>query len=188
MKTICIFLMAAALSLASVPAHAQLGGLLNKAKSSVNKVKNDVNKVKKDIEDVSKRVNGDVDFTLGANHKGVYRARTRQIILDDLHQGGDRAGKKTYYPVEDNGDIVAEMLCKVLRLQREHTLYATCHIQSRCQIDYLISLFIHRIRVSGAKIQNKMQTPLLFDGKILILRKINLLPCQKSVSYCRFTM
>lgn len=30
-----------------------------------------------------------------------------------------------------------------------------------------------------------MQTPLLFDRKILILRKINLLPCQKSVSYCR---
>ena len=58
MKTISIILMAAALSLASVPAHAHLGGLLNKAKSSVNKVKNDVNKVKKDVEDVSKRVNG----------------------------------------------------------------------------------------------------------------------------------
>ena len=113
MKTIRIFLMAAALSLASVPAYAQLGGLLNKAKSTVNKVKTDVNRVKKDVEDVSKRVNGDVDFTLGANHKGIYRARTRQIILDDLHQGGDREGRKTYFTVEDNGDIVADNGVKV---------------------------------------------------------------------------
>lgn len=105
--------MTAAFMLASSQANAQFGNILNKAKSTVNKVKNDVNKVKKDVQDVSKRVNGDVDFTLGADHKGIYRARTRQIILDDIHPSGDREGKKIYYTVEDNGDIIIDDGSKV---------------------------------------------------------------------------
>ena len=148
MKTIRIILMTVVFSLASLQAHAQLGGLLNKAKSSVNKVKNDVNKVKKDVEDVSKRVNGDVDFTLGSNHKGVYRARTRQIILDDLHQGGDRAGKKTYYTVEDNGDIVADNGVKVGEIAVDGSV--NCHDTS----PYLTMMANGDVMMDGSVIGN----------------------------------
>lgn len=90
--------------LCCLPAEAQLGGLINKAKNTVNKAKEVKEKVDKEI----KKAHGDVDFYFGDSHRGFYRSKGRKIVLDDLHKDGNRTGKNIIYTIEKNGDITSD--------------------------------------------------------------------------------
>ena len=87
--------------LCCMPAQAQLGGLINKGKKAVDKAKEAKEKVDEEI----KKANGDVDFYYMDAHRGFYRARTKQIVFDDLHKEGKRSGKNVVYTIEKNGDV-----------------------------------------------------------------------------------
>ena len=87
--------------LCCLPAHAQLGNLINKGKKAVEKAKD----VKEKVDEEVKKVNGDVDFYYMDAHKGFYRSRTHKIFFDDLHKEGERAGKNVIYTIEKNGDV-----------------------------------------------------------------------------------
>ena len=87
--------------LCCLPAHAQLGGLINKGKNAVNQAK----EVKAKVDEEIKKSNGDVDFYYMDNHRGFYRTKNRKIVFDDLHKEGDRTGKNVIYTIEKNGDV-----------------------------------------------------------------------------------
>lgn len=44
---------------------------------------------------------------------------------------------------EYDGNVVAEVLSKVVGLERQHTFNSSCHIKCRCDIDYFQRLLIH---------------------------------------------
>lgn len=93
MKTTRILLLTAAMLLGTSTAQAQFG------------IINSIKKVKKTAEEVTEKVNGDIELTMSGKQIGVYRTRTRQIILNQKHDKGDRKGKSVIYTFEQNGDV-----------------------------------------------------------------------------------
>ena len=91
----------AAILMCGLPAHAQLGNLINKGINAANKVK----QVKDKVDDAVKKSNGDVDFYYMDSQRGFYRSKNRKIIFNDLHKDGKNVGKKIIYTIEKNGDI-----------------------------------------------------------------------------------
>lgn len=90
--------------LCCLPAHAQLGGLINKGKKALDKAK----EVKEKVDDGIKKANGDIDFFYMDAYKGFYRSKNGKIVLDDRHKEGKLSGKNITYTIEKNGDIVTD--------------------------------------------------------------------------------
>ena len=113
MKRTKLFIALVASLMCCLPAQAQLGNLINKGVNAAQKAK----QVKKSIDDVTKKVNGDIDFYFGDNHKGFYRSKNGKIVLDDRHADGEHKGKNIIYTIEKNGDVVYDDGQKVGELQ-----------------------------------------------------------------------
>ena len=81
--------------LCCLPAQAQLGGLIKKAKETKEKVEKKV-----------KQAKGDFDFYILQEHKGYYSSKKHLIVLLDCYKDGALAGQNITYTIMDNGEVV----------------------------------------------------------------------------------
>ena len=110
MKKTGIIMLMAAMLMCCLPAHAQLGNLINKGKKAIEKakdVKKQVDDAKKTVDEGIKKANGDVEFYYMDTYKGFYRSKSGKIVIES------RSDKKTVYSIEKNGDITTDDGSKV---------------------------------------------------------------------------
>ena len=81
--------------LCCLPAQAQFGGLIRKAKETKEKVDKKVKKAK-----------GEFDFYYLNEHRGYYNSKKHLICLDDRYNDGELAGENITYSIMDNGEVI----------------------------------------------------------------------------------
>ncbi len=113
MKTRRQLLVLAAWVIGVAAAHAQLG-IIKKIKQTATTAQGVVD-----------MANGDHKFSNTLGPEGVYRSRTRQVILDKTHETGELKGKKVTYTFEKNGDVVLDDGQKVGHIHDNGTI--DCH-------------------------------------------------------------
>lgn len=81
--------------LCCLPAQAQFGGLIKKAKETKEKVDKKVKKAK-----------GEFDFYYLNEHRGYYNSKKHLICLDDRYNDGELASENITYSIMDNGEVI----------------------------------------------------------------------------------
>ena len=91
--------------LCCLPAQAQFGGIIKKAKETKEKVEKKV-----------KQAKGDHDFYYRDEHRGSYNSKKHLITLDELYTDGELAGQNITYTITDNGEVIRNDGKKVAEL------------------------------------------------------------------------
>ena len=91
--------------LCCLPAQAQFGGIIKKAKETKEKVEKKV-----------KQAKGEHDFYFRDKHRGSYNSKKHLITLDELYKDGELAGQNISYTIMNNGEIIRNDGKKVAEL------------------------------------------------------------------------
>lgn len=100
--------------LCCLPAHAQFGGIIKKAKQAKEKVEKTVKKAK-----------GNFDFYYLNEHRGHYSSKNHLITLDDCYKDGELAGQNITYTIVNNGEVLRNDGKKVAELLNNGQI--NCH-------------------------------------------------------------